>query len=213
MPTIDTYRKQAKQLVRWHSERNYSVGEKVRLLERFRGLRDVEVLDMEMPLTLAQEIVAVEAGFKDWVSLKQAAGATPRPARAPLASPRLTGVTPILFVRNVSLAAEFYRTKLGFAVDFLHGSPAFYGAVSRDGVCLHLRLVYQTNFAELAEREGSLILATVEVTNVRALFAEYEGRGVEFPQRLVRLAWGGLDFHVRDPDGNRISFVEYRTAS
>jgi uncharacterized glyoxalase superfamily protein PhnB len=121
-------------------------------------------------------------------------------------------VTPILFVRDVSAAAEFYRTKLGFAVDFLHGHPAFYGAVSRDGACLHLRLVDTPNFAELAQREVSLILATVEVTNVKALFAEYEGRGVEFPQRLVRQAWGGLDFHVRDPDGNRISFVEYRTA-
>ena len=32
MPRIDSYRKQAKQLVRWHRERNYSVGEKVRLI-------------------------------------------------------------------------------------------------------------------------------------------------------------------------------------
>jgi catechol 2,3-dioxygenase-like lactoylglutathione lyase family enzyme len=212
MPRIDSYRKQAKQLVRWHRERNYSVGEKVRLLERYRDLRDAEVLDMEMPLTLAQEIVAVEAGFKDWAALKQAADATPRPISAPPASPRLTGVTPILFVRDVSAAAQFYRTKLGFKVDFLHGNPAFYGSVSRDGACLHLRLVYQPNFAELAEREGSLILATIEVSNVKALFAEYKARDVEFPQELVRQAWGGLDFHVGDPDGNRISFVEYRTA-
>ena len=212
MPGIDTYRKQAKQLVRWHRERNYSVGEKVRLLERYHRLEDAEVLAMEMPLTLAQEIIAVEAGFKDWASLKQAGSDLPRRASAAAASLRLTSVTPILFVRDVSAAAEFYRAKLGFAVDFLHGNPAFYGAVSRDGVCLHLRLVGSPNFAELAEREVSLILATIEVANIKALFAEYEGRGVDFPQRLARQAWGGLDFHVRDPDGNRISFVEYRTA-
>jgi len=53
MPSIETYRKQAKLLVRWHRERNYSVGEKVRLLERYRHLTDVEVLEMAMPLTLA----------------------------------------------------------------------------------------------------------------------------------------------------------------
>ena len=213
MPTIDSYRKQAKQLVRWHRERNYSVGEKVRLLERYRDLKDAEVLAMEMPLTLAQEIIAVEAGFNDWASLKQAADPTPRPGCATVpAGIRLTSVTPILFVRDVTVAAEFYRTQLGFEVDFLHGNPAFYGAVSRDGVCLHLRLVYQPNFAELAESEGSLILATIEVTNVKALFAELETRGAEFPQRLTRQAWGGLDFHVQDPDGNRISFVEYRIA-
>jgi uncharacterized glyoxalase superfamily protein PhnB len=49
----------------------------------------------------------------------------------------------------------------------------------------------------------------VEVANVKALFEEFEARGVEFPQRLQRQAWGGLDFHVEDPDGNRISFVAY----
>jgi hypothetical protein len=35
-----------------------------------------------------------------------------------------------------------------------------------------LRFVHQTNFAELAAREGSLILATIEVANVKALFQE-----------------------------------------
>jgi uncharacterized glyoxalase superfamily protein PhnB len=54
-----------------------------------------------------------------------------------------------------------------------------------------------------------LILATIEVANVKALFQEYEARGVDFPQRLTRQPWGGLDFHVRDPDGNVFSFVQY----
>jgi len=38
-----------------------------------------------------------------------------------------------------------------------------------------------------------------------------QARNVDFAQRLVRQAWGGLDFHVRDPDGNVISFVQHRT--
>ena len=46
--------------------------------------------------------------------------------------------------------------------------------------------------------------------NVKALFQEYAARSVDCPQRLVRQAWGGLDFHVRDPDGNVISFVQNR---
>jgi hypothetical protein len=63
-----------------------------------------------------------------------------------------------------------------------------YGSVSRDGACLHLRFVHQTNFSELAARERSLILATMEVANVKALFQEYEARSVDFAQRLVRQA-------------------------
>jgi uncharacterized glyoxalase superfamily protein PhnB len=213
MPSIETYRKQAKLLVRWHRERNYSVGGKVRLVERYRHLTDVEVLEMAMPLTLAQEIVAVEAGFRDWAALKAGAGRTHQSPSIEATEPVMIGATPILFVRDVAAAAAFYQDQLGFHVDFLHGLPPFYGAVSRDRACLHLRFVHQPNFTELAAREGSLILATIEVANVKALFEQFEARGVEFPQRLVRQAWGGLDFNVRDPDGNLISFVESRRRS
>ena len=210
MPSIETYRKHAKLLVRWHRERNYSIGEKLRLLERYRHLTDVEVLEMAMPLTLAQEIVAVEAGFRDWPALKAGTGDLTQPSRVDTSEPTLVGAVPILFVRDVEAAAVFYEVELGFHIDFLHGKPPFYGSVSRDRACVHLRFVHHTNFAELAAREESLILATIEVANVKALFQEYEARSVDFAQRLVRQAWGGLDFHVRDPDGNVVSFVQYR---
>lgn len=213
MPSLETYRKHAKLLLRWHRERNYSIGGKVRLLERYRDRTDAEVLAMAMPLALAQEVVAVEAGFRDWAALKAGAGDRVQPSPADASGPTLCGAVPILFVRDVTAAAAFYEGTLGFHIDFLHGKPPFYGSVSRDGACLHLRFVHQPNFAELAAREGSLILATIEVANVKALFHEFTTRNVEFAQRLVRQAWGGLDFHVRDPDGNVISFVQYSGAS
>ena len=121
----------------------------------------------------------------------------------------VTGAVPILFVRDVPAAAAFYEAKLGFHIDFLHGKPPFYGSVSRDRACLHLRFVHQPNFVELAAREPQLILAAIEVANVKALFQEYETRSIDFAQQLLRQPWGGLDFHVRDPDGNVISFVQY----
>ena len=210
MPSIETYRKQAKLLVRWHHERNYSIGEKLRLLERYHHLTDVEALEMAMPLTLAQEIVAVEAGFRNWAALKAGIDDLSQFSRVEAGSPILAGAVPILFVREVAAAAAFYEGKLGFHIDFLHGKPPFYASVSRDHAALHLRFVHETNFAELAAREPALILATIEVANVKVLFQEYESRQVDFAQRLVRQPWGGLDFHVRDPDGNVISFVQYR---
>jgi uncharacterized glyoxalase superfamily protein PhnB len=212
VPSIETYRKRAKLLVRWHRERNYSVGEKLRLLERYRQLTDVAALDMAMPLTLAQEIVAVESGFKDWAELKAASRKSLSPPHVDSGGPTLRRAVPILFVRDLETAAQFYQARLGFSIDFLHGKPPFYGSVSRDGACLHLRFVHQTNFVELAAREESLILATIEVADVKALFEEFKARDVEFPQPLVRQPWGGLDFHVRDPDGNVISFVQHRAA-
>lgn len=121
----------------------------------------------------------------------------------------LKTVTPILFVRDVTAAAQWFGDRLGFATDFLYGSPPFYGAVSREGVCFHLRCVDTPNFSELAAREESLILATVEVDDVRALYEEFRAREVDMPQALMKQVWGGTDFHVRDPDGNVFSFVSF----
>ena len=209
MPTIETYRKQAKLLLRWHREGNYSIGGRVRKLERYQSLTDREVLAMKFTLTMAQEIVAVEAGHKSWAELK---AATAEALKTPRSSPDqsiLKNVVPILLVRDVTACAKFFQQKLGFEIDFLHGLPPFYGAVSRDGVCLHIRYVERPFFAQAASQEKSLICASIEVSNVQGLFREFKARGVEFAQTLTKQAWGGTDFQVRDPDGNVISFVTY----
>ena len=121
----------------------------------------------------------------------------------------LKSAVPILFVRDVSASAVFFREKLGFEVDFLYGTPPFYSSVSRGEACLHLRCVHKPNFSELAAQEVSLILAIVEVSDCQELFEEFKERGVEFAQTPTKQPWGGTDFHVRDPDGNVISFVTF----
>ncbi len=121
----------------------------------------------------------------------------------------LKPAVPILFVRDVPVSAAWFRDRLGFAIDFLHGEPPFYGAVSRGDACLHLRCVRAPNFAELAGREVSLILATIEVSGLAGLHAELADRGAEIAQPPTRHPWGGTDLHVRDPDGNVLSFVAY----
>lgn len=209
MPTIETYRKQAKLLLRWHREKNYSVGGKFRILERFGSLTDREALEMKLTLTLAQEIVAVEAGYKNWAELKSATAGTPKTPRDSSGAPRIKDVVPILLVRDVTACAAFFEEKLGFTIDFLHGLPPFYGSVSRDRVRLHMRFVHEPHFAEIARWEESLICASFQVENVQGLFAEFKERGVEFVQPLTKQAWGGTDFQVQDPDGNVISFVTY----
>jgi len=209
MPTIETYRKQAKLLLRWHREGDYSIGGKVRRLERYQSLTDREVLALKFTLTVAQEIVAVEAGYQSWAELKAATAGARKTPRASSGQPFLKNVTPILLVRHVKTCAAFFQQKLGFEIDFLHGLPPFYGAVSRDGVCLHIRYVQQPFFAQAAVQEKSLICASIEVSNVQGLFEEFKARRVEFAQTVTKQPWGGTDFQVRDPDGNVISFVTY----
>jgi hypothetical protein len=47
MSRLDIYKKQAKQLVRWHREGNYSIGGRIRGLARYQSLTDREALARE----------------------------------------------------------------------------------------------------------------------------------------------------------------------
>jgi catechol 2,3-dioxygenase-like lactoylglutathione lyase family enzyme len=129
--------------------------------------------------------------------------------RRQAAPPTLGPAIPILFVRDVASGAEFFREKLGFEIDFLHGAPPFYGSVSRDGACLHLRFVHEAVFHLAAAREESLICASIETDDVQALYEEFVGRGAPVAQSPTKQAWGGTDLHIPDPDGNVIAFVTY----
>jgi uncharacterized glyoxalase superfamily protein PhnB len=112
-------------------------------------------------------------------------------------------------VRDVTASAGFFRETLGFEIDFLHGAPPFYASVSRGDACLHLRFVKDPVFHLAAAREQSLICASIETTDVQALFEEFTARGAPVVQPPTQQAWGGTDLHVRDPDGNVLAFVAY----
>jgi catechol 2,3-dioxygenase-like lactoylglutathione lyase family enzyme len=208
MSDLETYRKQAKLLVRWRREGNYSIGGRVRQLDRYRQLSDREVLAMDFPLALAQEIIAFEAGHSSWAALKRAVGDASSGPKEPPPALRLKAAVPVLYVRDVTASAHFYRDRLGFQIDFLHGFPPFYGAVSRDGAALHLKFVHETVFGPGRVGEEGLIMAFVPVDNLKALFAEYQVSGAHVVQHPTKQAWGGFDFLIEDPDGNRIAFVQ-----
>jgi catechol 2,3-dioxygenase-like lactoylglutathione lyase family enzyme len=207
MTRLEIYKKQAKQLVRWHREGNHSIGGRIRGLARYKTLTDRQALALTFPLREAQEIIAVEAGHESWAALKAAVANEPTPARRVSSTPRLTRAVPIIFVANVQASAEFFRDTLGFSIDFLHGHPPFYGAVSRDSACVHLKFVNEPVFAIGTHDRDGLIMAFIEVENVKALYAEYLAAGVKLDQKLKKQAWGGRDFIVRDLDGNGICFV------
>ena len=145
MSHLDICKKQAKQLVRWHREGSHSIGGRIRGLARYKTLTDHEALALEFPLREAQEIIALEAGYDGWAALKVAVADELTPAKPkPMSpTPRLTRAVPVIFVANVQASAEFFRDTLVFSIDFLHGSPAFYGSVSRDDACVHLKFVHE----------------------------------------------------------------------
>ena len=208
MDPLESYRKRAKLLVRWHRDGVSTIGGRLRGLDRFKDITDRDALALPFPLALAQEIIASEAGHPSWAALRTALADAPARVRPPDAELEVKAALPVLYVRDVSAAAAFWRDKLGFKIDFLHGNPAFYGAVSRDGACLHLKFVHAPVFGPGRVEDEGLIMAYVPTGNLKALIAEFHAREVPFSQPPTKQAWGGTDVHVLDPDGNRIAFVE-----
>ena len=208
MPTIETLKKQAKLLVRRHHERLHTVAPQIRnALPRFAGLSDAEVLDRPFSLADAQATLAAERGYPSWAALKADLGATgaQAPARAG-AKPKLRLVEATLFVADFAASLRYFNQVLGFATVFTYGEPPFFGQVARDGVPINLRYVCEPVFVgDIRERED-LHGALIGVSGVKALFEEFRAAGAEFHQGLKRHPWGAIDFVVKDPDGNLISF-------
>jgi catechol 2,3-dioxygenase-like lactoylglutathione lyase family enzyme len=121
---------------------------------------------------------------------------------------RIKAAIPVLFVADVTKSAAFFRDKLGFATDFLHGEPPFYAGVSRDGATLHLRFVHEPVISRELREEESLLAAFIVVANATGLFDEYTTKGASFREPLHQEAWGGPTFTVVDLDDNRICFSE-----
>jgi uncharacterized glyoxalase superfamily protein PhnB len=115
---------------------------------------------------------------------------------------------PQLFVTDLQAALDHYTDRLGFRIAFIHGAPAFYAQVVRDGARLNLRHVDGPVFASgFREAEKNPLLATIAVDDAEALFEEFERAGVVFHQPLKTESWGARTFMVADPDGNLIAFA------
>lgn len=123
-------------------------------------------------------------------------------------TPRLVAAEPMVFVTDMARAVAWYTGKLGFRVAFLHGEPAFYGQVERDGARLNLRHAdLPAMGAEFRARTEDALAAAIAVEGAAALFLEFEAAGAVFHQRLREESWGARTFIVADPDGNLLLFA------
>ena len=111
---------------------------------------------------------------------------------------------PQLFVTDIDRACAWYRDKLGFAIAFVHGEPAFYAQVKRDGAALNLRHVDAPVFAATAD---DLLAATITTDDIDALAVEFAASSADLHQPLRTEEWGARTLIARDPDGNLILFA------
>ncbi len=206
MAKIETLKKHAKQLVRWHRDGVWTVAERIRAgLPKCANLSDAEILARPFTLAEAQEILAREHGHATWAEF--AASSHNLPALvAPAEGLGLGAAEPTLFISDFQATLRFFE-QLGFGVVFTYGEPPFFGQVRRDAAKINLRHVDPPVFAGDVRTREHLIPVTVPAPNLKALYGEYQAAGVPFFQPLKRQPWGARDFVVQDPDGNLIGFV------
>ena len=203
---LDNLKKQAKQIVRWHREGYYPVAQRIRAgLPRFCDVDDATLLSERFTLSDAHELIARELGFESWQVLRIADLSSLQPKEPrPGSELQLLGAHPQIFVSDVEASCQFFVAKLGFAIRFTYGNPAFYAMVQRDRACLNLRYVDVPVLKREVDRD--LLSASIPVGDVKALYSEYQSAGAPMHQRLKKQPWGAEDFIVRDPDGNLIHF-------
>jgi uncharacterized glyoxalase superfamily protein PhnB len=212
MTNLENLRKQAKQFVRWHRERHWTVAEAIRTtLPRYRALSDGEVFATKFQLADAQELLARRAGFRDWAALVAASPEPEDSTEEPSDGanrPRLLAACPFVFVRDIAAGCAYYTEKLGFELSFSYGEPAFYAEVERDGIRLCVRHTDEAVVDPSQAKREQIVLASLEVTDAKALFLEFQGAGVTFSQVFRTEPYGTRTFVVEDPYGNRIHFFD-----
>ena len=118
----------------------------------------------------------------------------------------ITGLAPQLLVDDLDRAIQYYRDRLGFAVDFIYDD--FYASVSRDGLAIHLKHAQKIAADRAHRRQHEHLDAAIDVTAIRDLYAELQARGAVVIKPLGERPWNCIDFYVEDADGYILGFSE-----
>jgi len=163
---------------------------------------DLAAAGMDVPHSLALELIAHQHGAKDWNTLAATVGA--HTAAAPVRPPAFASGVPVLRVMSAQVALGFYRDYLGFSLDWEHRFEAgfpLYVQVSRGQTVLHL-----------SEHHGDGSphgVAWIAVADVHALHNELHSHPTA-PLRpgVDTESPGGPTLEVIDPYGNVLRFCQ-----
>jgi catechol 2,3-dioxygenase-like lactoylglutathione lyase family enzyme len=105
---------------------------------------------------------------------------------------------PIVRVENLRASQAYYRDKLGFKLDWEHGSPADFASVSRGE--------YQLFLCERCQGRGGSWSMTI-TKDVDRLYKELKARGAKIEMPPTDMEWRLREMNVADLDANVIRFA------
>lgn len=119
----------------------------------------------------------------------------------------ITSSAPVLLVRDVVAAADYYRDRLGFTYERLWGDPPTFVILHRDDCAVMLRQV--DNPSQVIPNwtvVSNLWDIYFWVDDVEAIYEEMQGRGAVIDYTLCTQPYGCREFGVQDLDGHDIAF-------
>jgi len=132
------------------------------------------------------------------------------PNPAAMTPTNLLVAIPLMHVSSAKAAEEFSCARLGFTKEWEYRpaapapEPACPG-LRRDGVALHV-----SSFSGDGVAGG---VASFQVREVDALFAEFTSRGVPIELEPCDQSWGNREMYVRDADGNSLRFIQTKESA
>jgi len=120
---------------------------------------------------------------------------------------RLIGSAPVLLVRNVVNAANYYRDAMGFSYGKLWGEPPSFVILNRDGMHVMLKQVVDDKWIvphwTISEKLWNIYFW---VSDVDGLYSELVRRGAKIDYEPCNQPYGCREFGTQDLDGYDIGF-------
>ena len=121
--------------------------------------------------------------------------------------PRITASAPVLLVRDVVAAADYFRDAVGFTSVQLWGHPPDFCICQRDGHYLMLaRAPDPAQIKPLWQLRENTWNAYFWVDDADAMYAELRARGARIDSELHDKPYGVREFGIQDLDDHDLAF-------
>ncbi|MBN1401076.1 MAG: VOC family protein [Anaerolineae bacterium] len=124
-------------------------------------------------------------------------------------TPQLSGVTPLIQVRDLPESLAYYETILGFAIDFCwpEEGPPRWAMISRGDVHFMLTIDLGTSSGEFIAEKGNGVVFYITTNQIEALYAELDAKGALIVQDMMTFG-ERRQFSISDLNGYVITFSE-----
>ncbi|MGF1485403.1 MAG: VOC family protein [Opitutales bacterium] len=121
---------------------------------------------------------------------------------------RLTHVAPVLLVKDIHLAVDFWCQRCGFQCtpEDIYGEPPGFAMPRRDSLTLMLALVTDSPNLPYWKIRDKLWNCYFWVDDARKLFEEFTARGAPIDYGLCEQPYDCLEFGIQDLENNDIGF-------